>query len=427
MEEEETRAFIVLSDTHLGLREGFKKTVSHRPTHVDQFVKWLEELQTEGEKELPVVTEELRDDGEYELKKISSKKLSFPEKLVLNGDIFELWDGSDKSIQFASHSILSSISRLKCEKLYLIGNHDFANVELAAEEGGKVETLSNLYPWGLSELNIIRDTYPTPRKGMIRTLRVGEDHYLLLHGHQFSKLFRNAPLEILSSLRDGAEAFRLYSWVFVGSFIIWVMIWSMDSLTDYLELSISLTIQVIITLLLAVLAIPRIFVSIARPIFNLFNKSRYDRKKALKGFGAWWEKFTKKNELQAKRIYMIYGHTHAIDLVEKRELEKIGKKKIEKVDLTLINHPAWVKDTKSEHKRELREVFVYVDKYGFEFFGWSWDSKLPFHIPKSVVRTYSSGKRISNDTADLLNTLHWPKKLVEELKESGSNNPRVGT
>src|SRR5213593_5038266 len=101
MEEEETRAFIVLSDTHLGLREWkrlhfFKNTVAHRPTHVDQFVKWLEKLQTEGEIELPVVTEELRDDGEYELKKIS-KKLLFPDKLILNGDIFELWDASDKS------------------------------------------------------------------------------------------------------------------------------------------------------------------------------------------------------------------------------------------------------------------------------------------------------------------------------------------
>ena len=52
MEEKETRAFIVLSDTHLGLRAGkrlifFKNTVAHRPTHVDQFVKWLEKLQTE--------------------------------------------------------------------------------------------------------------------------------------------------------------------------------------------------------------------------------------------------------------------------------------------------------------------------------------------------------------------------------------------
>lgn len=426
MEEEETRVFVVLSDTHLGLRPWkrlhfFKNTVAHRPTHVDQFLKWLEKLQSDGEIDLPVAIEERNDDCEYDIKKISGKKLFFPDKLVLNGDIFELWDASDQSVMYASHSILNSIDRLACEKIYLIGNHDFANTELATGEGEKEEVPSNLYPSGLSELNIFRHTYPAPMDGKIRTLRMGEDHYLLIHGHQF---FSSFPWEIISFIRDGAEAFRLYSWVLLGLWIIWI---GSLPLAAYLQPELSPLIQYGIGIPLAILAFPRLFVSIARPIWNKFFGSRYDRKKAPRGFVKWWKKFTKKNELQGKRINVIYGHTHAIDIVGNSELEKMVNNKIEKIDLTLINHPAWVKDSKSKHKDELQEVFVYVDKYGFEFFGWNWNSNSPFHIPKSVVRTYVSGQKIDNDTADLLNTLLWPKKLIDELKDSGSKTKRVIT
>ena len=423
MEGEETRAFIVFSDTHLGLRAGkrlyfFENTVDHRPTHVDQFVKWLEKLQREGEIELLVVEEESNVDGEYKMKNIRNKKLSFPDKLVLNGDIFELWDTSDQSIQFASYSILDSISRLGCQKFYTIGNHDFANAELAIAEEKKEKIFSNIYPWGLSNLNILRDTFPIPKEGIIRTLDVGNDHYLILHGHQFNKSFRIAPWKIISTLRDGAETFRLYSWVLMGLWIIWI---AALPFTSYLEPNVSPSIQYGIGLPLTVLAIPRLFVSIARPIWNKFFGSRYDRNKAPRGFVAWWKEFTKKYKLQTTRIHVIYGHTHAIDIVEKPELERITRKNIGNIELTLINHPAWVKD---KHDLELREAFVYIDKSGFEFFGWNWDDLIPFHIPKSVVRTYASGKPIDDHTAEKLIKLRWPKNLVEALKESGSKNPK---
>lgn len=423
MESEETKAFIVLSDTHLGLRAGkrlyfFENTVDHRPIHVDQFVKWLEKLQNESEIELPVAIEQ-SDDGEYKIKKTGLKKLMFPDKLILNGDIFELWDTSDQSIQFASHSILASLAKLSCDKFYTIGNHDFANAELAVGEEGAEKIFSNIYPWGLSNLNIVRDTFPIPKEGIIRTLKVGEDNYLIVHGHQFNKSFRIAPWRIISTLRDGAETFRLYSWVLLGLWIIWLVA---VPFTSQLESNVSSSIQYGIGLTLTVLAVPRLFVSIARPIWNKLFGSRYDRNKAPKGFLAWWKVFTKKYKLQTSKIRVIYGHTHAIDLVEKRELETMVKKRMGNMELTLINHPAWVKD---KRELELREAFVYVDKYGFEFFGWSWDDLSPFHIPKSVVRTYASGEQIEKETVEILNKLNWPKNLIEGLKVSGSKNPKI--
>lgn len=425
MEEKEAGAFIVLSDTHLGLREYkrlhfFKNTVAHRPTHVDQFVKWLEFLQSKREIELPVAIEELHG-GEYEIKEISSRKISSPDMLILNGDIFELWDASDQSVLFSSHSILNSISKLASEKIYLIGNHDYANAELTTGEEGIVAVPSNLFPWGLSNVKVFRNTYPTPKDGKIRTLRIGEDHYLLIHGHQF---FGSTPWEIISLIRDGAEAFRLYSWVLVGLWMIWI---GSLTLSAFLELGISPSIMYLIAIPLTVLAFPRIFASIARPIWNKFFGTRYDRTKAPKGFVKWWKKFSTKNELEAKRIHVLYGHTHAIDIVGKNELEKMVKNNIGEVDLKLINHPAWVKDS-NKHKNEIQEVFVYVDKCGPEFFGWSWDTKSPFHIPKSVIRTYVSGQKIDDKTAELLlNKLYWPKGLIDELIVSGSISKRVTT
>jgi UDP-2,3-diacylglucosamine pyrophosphatase LpxH len=377
-------------------------------------MKWLESLQEEGEIEWPVATEVLQDNGKYKIYK-GSKKLIFPDKLILNGDIFELWDASDQSILFASHSILNSISRLECDKVYLIGNHDFANSDLAEDKEGTV-TLSNLYPWGLSDLKIIADTYPIPEGTMIKTLRVGKDHYLFLHGHQFSKSFRIAPWKIISSLRDGAETFRLYSWVLVGLWIIWIFTLPF---TGYLQQSIAPFIQYGLGLPLTILALPRFFVSIARPIWNKFFGSRYDRVKARSGFDSWWKEFTKKKELQANRIHVIYGHTHTIDIQDREE--KMVTKSIQEVNITLVNHPSWVKDAKDEHKYELREVFVYVDKYGFEFFGWRWDNNSPFHIPKSVVQTYASDTNIDDNTASVLSTINWPEKLIEELR--GSKDP----
>jgi hypothetical protein len=52
-----------------------------------------EKFQSEAEIELPLVEEVSND--EYKIKQIGCKKLSFPDKLILNGHFFELWDTSD--------------------------------------------------------------------------------------------------------------------------------------------------------------------------------------------------------------------------------------------------------------------------------------------------------------------------------------------
>ena len=200
MDQDSIQAMIVFSDTHLGLspwkRWIFQNTITSRPGIVHQFVRWLLDLESATAKEVLIGNE---------VGRISPKKLLSPDELVLNGDILELWDASDRAVEVSSRSIFTDLMRLRCRKLYLTGNHDFA-----------IQELKGCYPWGDSSLDIIRDTYPQAEGKNMKTVKIDENYYLILHGHQMSQTLRIAPWVIVSLLRDGAEAFRSYSWILVS-------------------------------------------------------------------------------------------------------------------------------------------------------------------------------------------------------------------
>jgi UDP-2,3-diacylglucosamine pyrophosphatase LpxH len=385
MDQDSVKAMIVFSDTHLGLsswkRWIFQNTITSKPTIVHQFVRWLLDLESATAKEVLVGNE---------LGRISTKKLLSPDELVLNGDILELWDATDRAVDISSRSIFSDLMRLRCRKLYLTGNHDFAIKELEGD-----------YPWGDSGLDIMRDTY-RPAEGK----KIGENYYLILHGHQMSQTMRIAPWIIVSLLRDGAEAFGSYSWILVALFGI------------VSAASIFLPIVTPAIPLLAALAIPRLFVSIARPIWNkLPKRHRYNRKAAAQGFVDWWKSFLQGKDNFPSRIHIVYGHTHLTDLISsKQKLEELAGSKIDGPDLVLINHSAWVKDTSDKYKNVMQAVFVYIDAEGFEFFGWDWDRKRPFHIPKQIIPLRTEGREINPKIAEWLHNLEWPEELIEEWK-----------
>jgi UDP-2,3-diacylglucosamine pyrophosphatase LpxH len=195
MDQNSIRAMIVFSDTHLGLAPWklgiFQNTVTDRSSIVHQFVRWLLDLEITTAEEVLVGNE---------LDQICRKKLLLPDELVLNGNILELWDASDRAVDLSSQSIFQDLMQLRCRKLYLAGNHDFA-----------IQQVKRCYPWGNSDLNILPDTYPNMKGDDIETVKVGENHYLILHGHQLSKTFRIAPWQIVSknrnkSLRQDMEA-----------------------------------------------------------------------------------------------------------------------------------------------------------------------------------------------------------------------------
>jgi UDP-2,3-diacylglucosamine pyrophosphatase LpxH len=404
------RAFVVISDTHLGLRANrqfvFENTVTSRPEHVDQFLKWLVSIEDDGGKHVTVGTS---------VGEVREKKLLVPDRLILNGDILELWDASDRAIEFSSHSLFDSLSSLGCRKIYTVGNHDLAMEELAERTLREGLVRSGTYPWGRTPIHIFSDTYPNIEKGgRLETLSVGNDHYLFLHGHQFSESFRLIPWQIPSFLRDGSEAFRLYSWVILGAWSVSIILF------PFLQMMAAPAILYAVIGILSILAAPRIFVSIARPIWNALRGLRYKRKRTWDGFVDWWKGFLSEHEPENKGeglIHIVYGHTHLIDIRKKSEIEDDLKSKVQGPDFVLINHPSWVKDNKSDYANVFQAAFLYADEEGFEFFGWDWDQKRPFHMPKNVIRIRASGKPVNSEVAAWLGKLGWPIKLVQELAE----------
>jgi UDP-2,3-diacylglucosamine pyrophosphatase LpxH len=364
-------------------------SVDCEPIHLQQLMDWLIELKGKGGYSVKL--------GKWGP---AEKKLVFPEKLILLGDIFELWDASDRAIGLCSSSILNSMLKLDCEKVYVIGNHDFAMIEHPG-----------FYPFGPSPLNIVKDTYPeqAPSQDKVLTLEIGEKHYLFLHGHQFDKTFRSTGKLwiVMSLIRDGAEAFGLYSWLLILMLIIFWLLARIGWNASYTPP---------ITVVLAILAFPKLFTSIARPLWNKLKKTRYKRKKALNGFLDWWRSWTECKGYP-KGIRIVYGHTHLADIIEPQRYRAITGRELlteGRGGLELINIPAWVKDYAEKYRNVLRAVFLYIDSEDYWFIGWDWEAKRPFYIPKEVVKLIGEGGKLPKEMAKDLREIDWPEGLLNK-------------
>jgi predicted phosphodiesterase len=107
-----------------------------------------------------------------------------PSKIVLLGDILDLWDPENSD---RSHNIkrgaepFSLIHETKCDKIYVVGNHDQDLYELA-DVFEKDKSALNL---GDYKLEVFRKHYPL---NVIKGIRIGKIRYAFLHGHQFEKV-----------------------------------------------------------------------------------------------------------------------------------------------------------------------------------------------------------------------------------------------
>lgn len=148
-------AYIVVSDVHLG-SEGCNHS------EFCDFLKWADGLERKPETII------------WENKNIEIKK---PEKLILLGDILELWDPIDGNRDYVIRDCIvpfSLLSEMNCEKVYVVGNHDDSLGELEEEidhvmlpNGEKIDIWDRHYPESL------------------RGVQIGCRHYFFLHGHQF--------------------------------------------------------------------------------------------------------------------------------------------------------------------------------------------------------------------------------------------------
>jgi UDP-2,3-diacylglucosamine pyrophosphatase LpxH len=167
-------SIIIVSDIHLGAQG----------THHDKFCEFLKWI-----KGFPQRT--IRIPCKNEVDKSHDLTIDFAPltKLILLGDIVDLWDPKDQDRNNVIQDALEPFSILHtipCDKVYVTGNHD-------ADVGGMFKKRNN-FSWGNgSDFSIHRRHYPEPvttyHKGKKRQvhhgLRINRTHYTFLHGHQF--------------------------------------------------------------------------------------------------------------------------------------------------------------------------------------------------------------------------------------------------
>lgn len=126
--EKDQGSCIVIADTHLGLVPDPGKLAEAEtcdPAALVGFINWLVDLKNKKvENEL-----ELYDEGGD-----ASKKLEPPSMLILLGDIVDLWDSTEAKVEFSSRPLFSALEKLDCEKIYVLGNHDYEAHRLFTEK-----------------------------------------------------------------------------------------------------------------------------------------------------------------------------------------------------------------------------------------------------------------------------------------------------
>ncbi len=411
----------VISDTHLGLvpsPEEKRKGLICEPDKVGQFVNWLIRLKN-GEK--AKIKLGPWGDGRKE------KVLKPPDKFLLIGDVMELWDATDRAVDYCSRPIFELLQKLNCEKIYLLGNHDFDLVPM-----------TGVYPSGDSTLSIVEDHYPSQSEEeeksegkKVLTLRLGERDYLFVHGYQFDRIFRFQPWKFLPGIRSGAIAFGRYGDLFIGLLVLGLIVTVFNfvflqyyplaflglnlNFWDYVLPFLSVLGNPALILLWAILGSPRIFYLYGRKIWNRAVGTRYNRGASINGILSWWRRFSKKRVVESKNLRLVYGHTHLIDAILPGELSKIiGKEK--KVDIGVLNIPAWVKDWSEKHRQKLRATCLYIDDEDELFIGWDWISEKPFLVPIEAVIEKREKGFISEKTAEKLLSIDWPKAMLDKWK-----------
>ncbi len=381
---EKGKSLIAVTDTHFGLRND----MFFEPQVFSGFLRWVRSLEERKVGPLRL--------GDWDVTR-NEKALLPPEKIIMLGDILELWDASDRSIDICLRTFIPLFDRLECEKIYVLGNHDDILEEIASGN-------EQHYPLGDSGLHIIKKTYPKmdlPEEGEdgvenIRTLRVGNQEYLFIHGHQFDKHFADiGPAHrIIAYMREAAIAFGPITLLFVALFVVGVWLWLLgwSSPSPWM------------LVLLTLLAGPYISIEFARPVYNAFKSIRYNRLDPAR-VSEWWSGFSKGKEHPLKNLNIVCGHTHLIDMLP------IGSP-----SMRLLNVPSWVKDEGSEKKREnvLRAAFLYIDEEGSAFMGWDWMKREPFFVPEEVITKRRGGAALTEGEKERLRAIGWPEKLLEE-------------
>lgn len=374
-EADKNKSLIVVADTHFGLR---KEAQVCDPKAFSDFLNWIKHLEGGGEEQVIPL-------GIWGYEQGKSLALKPPEKIIFLGDILELWDASVKSIDASTRYLIQLLPDLKCEKVYVLGNHDHDLLDITGD-----------YPLGASNVNI------TDKEVRITK---GTEEYLFVHGQQFDELFALPSWQFMSPIRNAALAFGAYTWIFVVLFAADIVFESVAGFRGVAD--------IVLSVLLGAISIPFLMIEFGRKIWNRLKTTKHKPMQAEKNVEAWWNKFSANME-RNKSLNIVFGHTHIIDFWMKAYGNSL---------LTVWNIPSWVKDSSKTRNVNMEQVFrhafLYIHDEGCEFVGWDTSKKRPFLIPKEIIMEKRENWDLTKSQAlyeidECLREIGWPEELISK-------------
>jgi UDP-2,3-diacylglucosamine pyrophosphatase LpxH len=306
-----------------------------------------------------------------------------PERLVFLGDIMELWDASKESVDMCSRSIFQTASKLTCEKIYVLGNHDNELLEI-----------SGSYPLGKSSINIVEEDEYAISKGAKK--------FMFLHGHQFDGLFTLPSWRIMPLLNKMANLLGKFAWFFVA-------LWAIDIALSW-SFGVNEVAGCISLIALGAISVPFLAIRFGRELWNRIRTIRYEPEKAEVRLEDWWKELSE--SVKAEEINVVYGHTHSMSFWS----TDVGEDR-----LTLFNLPSWIRDQNKKDGISLENIFrhgfLYIDSEAIEFVGWDTENKRPFFIPKNLIQERQQSKLpiiVTKQFNKELLQIGWPQKLIDK-------------
>lgn len=357
----ENRSVIVLSDFHCGLAERYKIINDN----FEDFCTFLKKLCHGDTPDNPDVIV----DG-------TPRKLHPPSKIILLGDIVDMWsprDNNRASVLADSYSILRSLLPYPAEIVYVTGNHDDEIAEVVGSfpvPGIGGLSLSS----GHTKLVVADRHYPPDYfkdkdgKKNYQGLRIGHHHYFFMHGHQFDilylfvGLFQNYPgwvAKNFSLFRDH-RLLKWFFWILLGFCVLYAAAGkaipgipaAYDSLVYFL-MGLSL-----------VICLFTFQPSTIRNFWDIISGRLYPYTCTIATVieSGYWK------DGDGKRIHaptVIFGHTHVADDSKKRYLQDFNKR--------FINSGSWG-DERQQSTDGLgwaeKNTFLYIDADGPVLFRW---------------------------------------------------------
>ncbi len=326
-------SIIVVSDVHLG-------DENSNYTDFSNFIDWIALLEKEGNKSFKEI------------------KLTPPEKIILLGDIIELWSPKNNDMKFPVQQAFESFQKLaglKCEKIFVVGNHDekiSRYLDVKNKLKNDKQTKENVFKINSDFLVINRHFPEDPEKSF---LQIGKDKYFFIHGQQFDKTFRR--LGALSHLPTYIIECIPSNWLSIITIFI-VAIYAYFSSKIIFGFFILIF---VVSILLKCFDLNKLYSSI-EGFFNVNDKPKYKDIQTIINE----EYYVFGKDTTGMDVNLIFGHTHMPEIYQ-HKFKANGKE----YEMLFVNSGSWVNEEKY-----INNTFIYIDETGPYLFRWANNANL---------------------------------------------------